>query len=415
MSKTDLEQGLNLTNDGKVPARRFPEFRNFPLWQKLQLNQVLDYARPDKYIVNSTNYKTAGIPVLTANKSFVLGYTQEDFGIYEYLPVVIFDDFTTDKKFVDFPFKIKSSAIKILKPKNNEDLKFIFEVMNQIKFEVSDHKRHYISEYQNLVVKIPEFTEQKKIADCLTSLDNLISQKQSELGALAKYKKGLLQQLFPQGDHSLPAKRFPEFENSPPWQEKKLSDIFNIIDGDRGGNYPKEREFFREGFCLFLNAKNVTTNGFNFSNCNFMSQEKDSKLRAGRLNNLDFVLTTRGSIGNVAYNKDIPYQVMRINSGMVILRKKVDNDVVHEYCDIFFKSDIFIQQVQIMGFGSVQPQLTVGIINNFNLPIPKQPEEQRQIADCLTSLDSLIDLKQQELDKLGIYKKGLLQQLLVQG
>jgi type I restriction enzyme S subunit len=100
---------------------------------------------------------------------------------------------------------------------------------------------------------------------------------------------------------------------------------------------------------------------------------------------------------------------------MVILRKKVDNDVVHEYCDIFFKSDIFIQQVQIMGFGSVQPQLTVGIINNFNLPIPKQPEEQRQIADCLTSLDSLIDLKQQELDKLGIYKKGLLQQLLVQG
>ncbi|MBI3274128.1 MAG: restriction endonuclease subunit S, partial [Candidatus Colwellbacteria bacterium] len=95
-------------------------------WQKKQIKDLLDYERPDKYIVESDNYINQGIPVLTANKSFILGYTNEGSGIYKDVPAIIFDDFTTDSKFVDFPFKVKSSAIKILKEKNSDtDLHFV--------------------------------------------------------------------------------------------------------------------------------------------------------------------------------------------------------------------------------------------------------------------------------------------------
>ena len=103
--------------------------RIFNWMARKKLGDVLDYERPDNYIVKSTIYNSNNkIPVLTANKSFVLGYTDENFGIYENIPAIIFDDFTTDSKFVNFPFKVKSSAIKILKRKSKDtDLRFVFE------------------------------------------------------------------------------------------------------------------------------------------------------------------------------------------------------------------------------------------------------------------------------------------------
>ena len=119
-------------------------------WSTKQIGSLLDFERPDKYIVKSENYNARNtIPVLTANKSFILGYTDEDFGVYKNTPAIIFDDFTTDSKFVDFPFKIKSSAIKILKAKDKDvDLKFVYEVMKSVNFSIANHKRHYISQYQ---------------------------------------------------------------------------------------------------------------------------------------------------------------------------------------------------------------------------------------------------------------------------
>jgi len=122
-------------------------------WELKKLGEVLDYERPNKYIVNSENYIDSGIPVLTANKSFILGYTNQAEGVFENLPAIIFDDFTTDKKYVNFPFKVKSSAIKILRPKEKDNLKFIFELMSLIRFEAKEHKRYYISAYQNLTVQ----------------------------------------------------------------------------------------------------------------------------------------------------------------------------------------------------------------------------------------------------------------------
>ena len=175
--------------------KRFAGFEDE--WEEVRLKNILEYQQPTKYIVEDDSYSDSNkTPVLTANKSFVLGYTNETEGIYKALPIILFDDFTTDNKWVDFPFKVKSSAIKILKLKNKEfNLRFIFERMQLLHFNKTDHKRYYISEYQYLKFDCPKLKEQQKIAEVLTAADNEITALQQQLQKLKNQKQGLMQQL----------------------------------------------------------------------------------------------------------------------------------------------------------------------------------------------------------------------------
>jgi len=135
-------------------------------WPMVELGEVLDYEQPTKYIVESVDYDDKyATPVLTAGKSFVLGYTDETNGIFkEKLPVIIFDDFTTASKFVDFPFKVKSSAMKILHAdKKRANIKFLFHTMQRITFPINEHKRYWISEYSKIKIPLPPLEVQEKI------------------------------------------------------------------------------------------------------------------------------------------------------------------------------------------------------------------------------------------------------------
>lgn len=173
--------------------------KDFPAWEEKKLRDLLDYEQPTDYIVESTEYNDKnGTPVLTAGKTFILGYTDEANGVYQQddLPVIIFDDFTTASQLVNFPFKVKSSAMKILKARKGVDTKFIYEAMQFIQYEIGGHGRHWISKYSHLKVLIPTFEEQQKIADFLTSLDNLIESKQRQIIEAETWKKGLTQELF---------------------------------------------------------------------------------------------------------------------------------------------------------------------------------------------------------------------------
>lgn len=172
--------------------------KNFPEWEEKKFGDCLDYEQPTNYIVESTEYDNSfSMPVLTAGKSFILGYTNETNGIFRNdLPVIIFDDFTTTSQFVNFSFKVKSSAMKILKSKNNMDIKFIFEAMQLIKYEIGGHGRHWISKYSNIKILVPTLSEQQKIAEFLTSIDNLIKSKQQQIAQAEQWKKGLMQGLF---------------------------------------------------------------------------------------------------------------------------------------------------------------------------------------------------------------------------
>lgn len=171
----------------------------FPWWEEKKLGDCLNYEQPTNYIVESTEYKDEyKTPVLTAGKTFILGYTDETKGIFDVsrLPVIIFDDFTTTQQFVDFQFKVKSSAMKILSAKNDTDIKFIYEAMQLIRYEIGGHGRHWISKYSNIKISAPSLLEQQKIAEFLTSVDKVLESKQQQITLAEQWKRGLMQGLF---------------------------------------------------------------------------------------------------------------------------------------------------------------------------------------------------------------------------
>lgn len=205
-----------------------------------------------------------------------------------------------------------------------------------------------------------------------------------------------------------PQLRFPEFTDE--WQVKKLGEIVDIVDGDRGVNYPKQTDFTKAGYCLFLNASNVTKSGFDFKEKQFISTEKDKALNKGKLSREDVVLTTRGTVGNFAYYSDeVPYDQVRINSGMVLLR--AGSDVAPGY--LHSSSSYFDKQIKSIAFGSAQPQLTVGAIKKLKLPMPSKPEQEK-IADFLTAVDERIAAGEKKLELLETYKRGVMQKIFSQ-
>ncbi|MFT3748580.1 MAG: restriction endonuclease subunit S [Agriterribacter sp.] len=166
--------------------------------EALQIKDILEYEQPTKYLVSNTNYSpdSSFTPVLTANKAFVLGYTDEGFGIYNKGECIIFDDFTMDMKYVDFPFKVKSSAIKILTPKPNVNLKFIFEYLTFLDLRAGGHKRHYISEIEPKIIALPDINKQNNTAKILSIIDQKIEIETTILNLFTKQKQYLLQQMF---------------------------------------------------------------------------------------------------------------------------------------------------------------------------------------------------------------------------
>lgn len=197
-------------------------------WEFRTLGDCLDYEQPQKYIVNSTKYNDSyKIPVLTAGKGFILGYTNETQGIFTKTPVIIFDDFTTDTKFVDFPFKVKSSAMKILHPKSNADIKFMYYLMQSITIRHDTHKRYWISIYAKVKIPLPPIDEQKRIVKIIDEkfakidkgLDLLLENKE----LLRKYKLSLLKSAF---DGKL-------VSNSKNWEIKTLGEVCDILDNMR--------------------------------------------------------------------------------------------------------------------------------------------------------------------------------------
>jgi type I restriction enzyme S subunit len=162
----------------------------------------------------------------------------------------------------------------------------------------------------------------------------------------------------------------------------------DVIDGDRGKNYPHQNELLSTGFCLFLSAKNVTKSGFSFSETQFISQRKDALLNNGRLCRGDIVITTRGTVGNVVlYSPQVPYENIRINSGMLIIR--CANNISNQYLYQVLRSEWFQKQIMAVQSGSAQPQLPKSHFLKMNIPLPPLPIQEK-IASILQLIDDKI-------------------------
>lgn len=169
-----------------------------------------------------------------------------------------------------------------------------------------------------------------------------------------------------------------------------------IIDGDRGKNYPKQDEFYPQGYCLFLNTGNVTKEGLIFEENQFIMKEKDEALRKGKLKRGDIVYTTRGTVGNAGYyNSSVPYENVRINSGMVILRSNgeiVDARFLYQ----ILKSEYYRPYFKQYCTGSAQPQLPIKNFSQIYLNVP-DIKTQHRIADILSVYDDLIENNQKQI------------------
>ena len=175
-----------------------------------------------------------------------------------------------------------------------------------------------------------------------------------------------------------------------------IEQLADIIDGDRGKNYPKQNEFLGEGYCLFLNTGNVTAEGFSFETNQFITEEKDRSLNKGKLQRGDIVYTTRGTVGNAAfYSNAVPYENIRINSGMVILR--CDNEVINNsFLYQILKSAHYRHYFMSFCTGTAQPQLPIKNLKNIIVDIPARIKQDR-IANCLSAYDDLIENNQKQI------------------
>lgn len=392
MKNEDMEKENEIKT--MVPTLRFSEFREQTGWEVRFLSDILDYERPDNFIVETETYCEEGIPVLTANKSFILGYTRESTGIYVNLPVIIFDDFTTDKKYVDFPFKVKSSAIKILHTKHTDILRFIYELMNQITFEAKEHKRYYISTYQRIQVPLPKEKEQQKIADCLSSLDELIEATIKKVEALKEYKKGLMQRLFPAERKNVPDLRFPEFQGTSVWQSTLLG---AVVDYENGRAH--ENEIDEEGNFIVVNSKFISTDGevVKRTNTPYCLADKEDILMV-----LSDVPNGRAIAKCFFVDQSGKYTV---NQRICRLRSKNINSKLLFY--LINRNSYFLS----FDDGVKQTNLKKSEVLECPLMIPSSPIEQQKIADLLSSIDDLIIATWQRIKSLKKQKKGLMQQL----
>lgn len=261
-------------------------------------------------------------------------------------------------------------------------------------------------------IPLPEINTQKKIATILSAYDNLIENNKRRIAILENMAEDIYKEWFVR--FRFPGYEDAEFVKGIPkgWEIKTLdSSNFQILDGDRGKSYPRKEEFHEEGYCLFLNTGNLKGDRFDYSQCDFIDEAKDNQLRKGRVIKDDIVLTTRGSIGNIAYlGINSPYENVRINSGMIIIRtnEKISNSMFSYH---LLKSKSMLENYKMFSSGSAQPQLPIRDLNKIKILYPetKLIDEYESFVKPMIDNSDLLSLQNLRLEKI---KNSLLPRLI---
>ena len=270
-------------------------------------------------------------------------------------------------------------------------------------------------EIDSFVFYIPEsLDEQSAIGSFFLVLDNLLASYKDNLVNYQSLKATMLSKMFPKAGQTVPEIRLDGFEGA--WECLKIAEIFQIIDGDRGKSYPGESDFYSVGHTLFLDTGNVKKSGLDFSTTKFISEEKDKELRNGKLILGDFILTSRGTLGNVAYyNENIQkrYSSVRINSAMLILRPLLGDKISPDYILAVLRGNLISDFMKVNQVGSAQPHITKKEFSKIKVLVPSNIQEQQAIGSYFSNLDNLINTYQEKISKLETLKKKLLQDMFI--
>lgn len=392
-----------------IPKLRFPEFENDGEWEEKKLGDITN-SENSTLTLNKIENKKNGFSVYGADG--VVGHIDKFQHKERYISIVK-DGSGVGRLNLCEPKSSILGTLSCIKSKNLEkfDIHWIYYLMNTINF--TSYKKGtgiphiYYSDFKNELIPLPSLEEQQKIANCLSSLDELIEAQEEKLKLLKEHKKGLMQQLFPQANDNrditrggnLPKLRFPEFINDGAWEEKTLGEIsFSIFDGTH--QTPKYTE---EGI-PFFSVENLISKNKN----KFISKEDYLILTAKNKPEKDDILITR--IGNIGFSTVVSWDYEFSIYVTLATVKKSDKFIPH-YLNGYFQSEVYQKEIRSKSLLNAVPmKINMNDLRNTKVLLPTIKEQQK-IADCLSSLDETIEAQDQKIELLKQQKKGLIQGL----
>ena len=370
-----------------------------------ELGELLIYEQPTAYIVNSTEYSDSyKTPVLTAGKSFILGYTNETDNIFDKLPVILFDDFTTATQFVNFKFKVKSSAMKILNV--NTELvnpKYIFYRMQTIQFDHSTHKRYWIQQYSKLKVQIPPIVEQErsvaKIEELFSDLDNAVETLNATKAKLEVYRQAVL---------------LKAFEPKNNWNIGKLGDVIQVLtDYHANGSYEILKQHVElldtPDYALMIRSTNFEKNDFS-NDLKYITKEAYDFLKKSQLFGDEVLMGKIGNAGKIYYMKDLNRPM---SLAMNLFAMRFDHCVSSKYVYYFLNSAKSIEDIKKHVKGVGTPTINKNSVRDLYFAYPDTNEQKNIVTEVETKL-SLYDSVNLTLDSILRQASAMRQSILKQ-
>ena len=364
-------------------------------WETVRLGDILEYEQPTKYIVKSTQYNNSfATPVLTAGQTFILGYTDETDNIYrENLPCIIFDDFTTAVKYVDFPFKVKSSAMKILKADRKiASIKYLYYLMTTIKSDTELHKRYWISQYSNIEIPLPPLPVQKQIADTLDKASRLIDLRKQQLEKMDLLVKSKFIEMF--GDE----------EN---FTKELLSEnVVEMFIGPFGSSLKNDCFVdFENSYCMVYEQKHAIRKTMDVET-RYVSEKKYRELKRFSVYPNDIIVSCRGTIGETFIVPDnAPMGIMHPSIMKIRLSQKSYNIIFFEE---LLKQCLQKHKYKAEGSG-IKMAITASELGGQLFPVPPLPL-QTEFASFVERVEAQKSLMLHSLSKMEMNYKALMQE-----
>lgn len=384
----------------KFPDLRFPEFQGTIGWNCDRLSNLIRTVVPPKKIP-TTQYNTTGrFPIIDQSQNQLAGWTDDaDAVIDSELPLIVFGDHTCVLKLLNKSFAQGADGIKIFSGSEAVDTLYLFQALHANPLQMQAYKRHFsVLKERRVYFPDKETGEQKKIADCLFSVDALIEAEGQKLEALQLQMKGLMQELFPAEGETIPKRRFREFENDLEWEEKAIGDFGDVVTGSTPST--SQTRYYGDRW-QFVSPADISDARFIESTKINLSDEGLSVVRKIKENSVLFVCIG-STIGKMAQNKEACATNQQINA--IVPNEYHSSDFIY-----FLLSSISKKIAALAGRQAV-PIINKSNFSAVRVRCPKLPEQMR-IADCLSSITETITAQSQKLDALRTHKEGLMQRL----